>query len=214
MKAVVDNDILFKGACYGILSDLLAAHNDGVGAIGILGAARFVIPKKIKRAKLLGSIESAEKNLMTFLAQCKILEPTIDEQMLAAEFELAGQKLGVNLDIGESQLCAIVARRIIPLLLTGDKRAIIAIEELLSNGADLDSLCGRIKCLEQIWLSALEQTDFEKMRVAVCAEPEIDKTATICFACSSQQVSADDVVEGLHSYIKYLRLKAIRVLAG
>jgi hypothetical protein len=213
MNAVVDNDILFKGVCYGILGDLLAAHNNGDGAIGILGAARFVIPKKIQRAKLQGSAESAEKQLMTFFSQFCILEPTTDEQVLAAEFELAGQKLGVALDVGESQLCAIVATRIIPLLLTGDKRAIIAIEKLLGNGAKLEALCGKIRCLEQVLVSALGRTEVARMRLAVCAEPEVDKVVTICFACSSQEVSRDEVMNGLHSYINDLRLKANRVLA-
>jgi hypothetical protein len=35
-----------------------------------------------------------------------------------------------------------------PLLLTGDKRAIEAIEQLLDTESRLTALCGRIRCLE------------------------------------------------------------------
>jgi hypothetical protein len=96
VEALVDNDVLFKGACYEILSELIGAVCPQ-GKVGILGAAQFVVPKCVKRAKLKGNIESALANFSAFVAQASILEPTKDEQAFAADLELAAQKAGVAL---------------------------------------------------------------------------------------------------------------------
>ncbi len=127
MNAVVDNDIIYKGVCYGILADILQTYNGASRAIGSLGTARFVVSKKIKKAKLNRNENSVLEQLQTFLSSSVELSPTADEQQLAAEFEFAAQQLGINLDTGESQLCAVTITRLIPKLLTGDKRAIAAI---------------------------------------------------------------------------------------
>jgi hypothetical protein len=46
-KAVVDNDILLKCACYRLLGEVLD-YFGGPGSIGILGAARFVVRSYIQ----------------------------------------------------------------------------------------------------------------------------------------------------------------------
>src|SRR5208283_2145536 len=153
MNAVVDNDIVYKGVCYGILTDILQTHNGTGGAIGALGTARFVVSKKIKKVKLKRNESLVLEQLQRFLSSSVELSPTEDEQQLAAEFEFAAQQFGVNLDTGESQLCAVTITRLIPKLLTGDKRAITAMERLLDVHPAFQALRGKVGCLEQAILN-------------------------------------------------------------
>jgi hypothetical protein len=196
MKALVDNDILFKGACYGLLDAFLAPVSVAGDSFGILGAARFVVSKKIiKRAPHKG-IVAAHEHLATFLGRAAVVEPTEDEQRMAAEFELAAQRAGLGFDAGESQLCSILICRSTPLLLTGDKRAIQAIEQLLDSESRLVALCGKIRCLEQLVLDTFSASpNPDTLRTAICAEVEVDKTLTICFSCHCEDGSGLDYAD-------------------
>ncbi len=214
MTAVIDNDILTKGSCYGLLDELLSPVATASNPFGVLGAARFVVSKKISKKTLRKGIEAAIRNLYDFLSRAVVLEPTQDEQTMAAEFELAAQRAGVGLDAGESQLCAILISRLVPLLLTGDKRAVQAIEQLLDSESRLSALCGKTKCLEQLVLDLLAaRIDSDMLRGAICEEIEIDKTLTICFSCKSHDGASRNHAEALQSYITDLRKRAPRVLA-
>ena len=64
--------------------------------------------------------------------------------------------------------------RSIPALLTGDKRAIVAVEELLETYGWLTSVCGRVKCLEQLVYSLMSQIGLDTTRVSICSEPAAD----------------------------------------
>lgn len=212
MKALVDNDVLFKGACYGLLHDLIRAVCPQGGEIGVLGSARYVVPKKIERTRLRQSPSNALRVLTGFLNQANLLEPLAAEQKMAADLELLAQRSGVSLDTGESQLCSVLICRLLPLLMTGDKRAIVAIEGLLDADARLRFIGGKVLCLEQAFLSAVSRNGINAVRSAVCAEPVVDKALTICFSCHNESVAPEDHVEGLQSYIEHLRLAAPRVL--
>jgi hypothetical protein len=216
MKAMVDNDIVFKGACYGLLDEFLSPVCTVGDPFGVLGSARFVVSKKISKANPKKGITVALRHLGDFLQRATVVEPTEDEQIMAAEFELAAQRAGLGFDVGESQLCAILIQRLTPLLLTGDKRAIHAIEELLDSEGRLTSLCGKIRCLEQLVLDVLTTagTNPDTLRGMICAEIEIDKTLTICFSCHRQDWPGQDYTEGLQSYIADLRQRAMRVLSN
>jgi hypothetical protein len=52
LEALVDNDILMKGACYGLLDELLTQTVSSTDLLGILGATRFVVAKKIRKRGL------------------------------------------------------------------------------------------------------------------------------------------------------------------
>jgi len=213
MKAAIDNDILFKGACYGLLSELIATACSATEVVGTLGSARFVVAKKIEKNKLLRNRKAALTILFEFLNRSEALEPTQNEQNMAADLELSAQRLGINLDSGESQLCAMLVFRVLPLLLTGDKRAITAMEKLIDADNRLIALCGKVRCLEQLVYDALTKGDHVAFRTAVCAAPEVDKALAICFSCTSQSVVLASIVEGLQSYVKALRMEATRVLS-
>jgi len=214
MNIVVDNDVLYKGICYGVLQEVVQACAGTTARVGVLGAARFVVSKKIRKVTLSRSPDLVAQELSGFLSGAVQLEPTDAEQDFAADLESAAQQLGVNLDTGESQLCAITIQRVVATLLTGDKRAVAAIERLLDIEVRLQALCGKVRCLEQAFLSVLDRTSLEGLRPAICAEPSVDRTLTICFGCHSATTQRETVLEGLSSYIRALRAAAIRVLAS
>lgn len=211
MKALVDNDILLKGACYGLLTELAAAI-PGEDTIGVLGASKFVITHHLRHYKLNSAAGTAEARLLTFLSSNEVVEPTPEEQELAASLESSAQKLSVGLDVGESQFVAILISRLLPWVATGDKRAIVALERLFDADARLAPIVGKFICLEQL-VKRLVTGDLGALRGAICSEPTVDKTLTICFRCTSSGTAPDAIIEGLESYIGALRADATRVLA-
>lgn len=213
MKVAIDNDILFKGACYGLLNEFIATSCSDTETFGTLGSAKFVVAKKIEKNKLLRNPGAALATLTQFLNRSEALEPSEHERNMAADLELAAQRLGVNLDSGESQLCAMIVLRILPLLLTGDKRAITAMEKLIDADSRLAALSGKIRCLEQLVYDALMKVDHAALRTAICLEPEADKALAICFSCKSESVVLASILEGLQSYVRALRTEAGRVLS-
>ena len=86
-------------------------------------------------------------------------------------------------------------------------------EQLLDAHPALQAMSGKVGCLEQVILDLVAKGQLPLPRTAICSEPTVDKTLTICFACSSPDVQPETVLEGLNSYINALRADASRVLA-
>jgi hypothetical protein len=212
MRALADNDVLTKGSCYGLLR-LLIGTVPGDGKVGILGTAKFVVPKTIKGAALRGDKKAAHSLFSEFAAENEIVEPSADEQEMAAIFEATAQDMALNLDVGESQLLALAISRCVPWLLTGDKRAIAAIEGILDSDKRLSGIAGKVKCLEQLVAALLSTGEADRVRRAICYERLVDKALSICFSCASEDADLETSLEGLTSYISDLRKSSSRVLA-
>ncbi|HEX8459211.1 MAG TPA: hypothetical protein VF656_18100 [Pyrinomonadaceae bacterium] len=214
MEALVDNDILIKGACYSLLDELLSQTVSSANLLGILGASRFVVVKKIRKRVLRRDKEAVIKSLDAFIQHITIVEPTPDEQRMAADFELAAQRTGVALDIGESQLCAVLICRAVRQLYTGDKRAIESLQKLLEVNTRLLSLSNRVKCLEQLVLQSITEDSVSLFQAAICSEPETDRALTVCFSCTSKNISLEEINYALNSYISDLRKSSPQILAN
>lgn len=204
----VDNDVLIKTAAYQLIEDTLRAES-----IGVLGAARYVVTGRIDRMELAGDRAAARKAALEFIARATVLEPADEELRVAADIEATAQRRGLSLDAGESQLVAIIMQREIRLFATGDKRAVRAFESLMDELDALAGLQGRLRCLEQIILRCADAGDPEALARAICAEPQVDKTLSICFRCFSPAPHGPAFDrDGLASYINTLRNEAPRVL--
>jgi hypothetical protein len=212
VTVLVDNDVLVKGSCYDLLPALFGISTEDHEA-AILGATRFVVPKLLRRVAGIIHRERAEETFRRFAERVESVEPTPEEQALAAELETVAQKLAVNLDTGESQLSAILVSRAIPYLVTGDKRAIRALERLIEIVPALGEMTARVRCLEQCVRHLVTQGDLSAVRDAICAEPAVDKTLSICCSCTGSATSPDVLLACLDAYINELRSEATRVLA-
>ena len=212
MNAVVDNDIILKAACYGLLDEFLGPSCESIDLAGVLGAAAFVTRQRAKKMAMKGNTEAVLARLNSFFSSAVTLEPTDQEGILAAEIEYVAQRCSVNLDSGESQLCAVVITRGIPLLLTGDKRAICALEVLLDADQRLLKLSNKVRCLEQLISIALSKGQGAHLKAAICAEPSVDKALSICFSCTTGGGDEQSFAQGIESYITTLRSNAGRLL--
>jgi hypothetical protein len=127
---LLDNDVVLKTCCYGLAPQALRCLQDRGSTVAALGIAQFVLPKKAARSPNISDKARATAALKDAFAILSFEEPDETELALAAELEDLAQAQGVELDTGESQLVAMLVRRSATMLLTGDKRAIVAVEAL------------------------------------------------------------------------------------
>ena len=208
LNKLADNDVLLKCAAYRLLGQLDGA---GPGAVGVLGAARYVVTSAIANHDRLKDRESAQAAWLSFLNEARELEPLPDEVELATRLEQVANEFGLALDVGESQLCAMAVQRPGTVVLTGDKRSIRAAERLRTVVNVLTSLDGRVACLEQLLDATCAELGFGAVRTRVCAEPEADMALSVCFSCWSAEVDGSDGA-GLKSYIANVRTAAPNLL--
>lgn len=212
-EALIDTDVLYKTVTYGLISHLIHIRPYGVERYSMLGAAQFMLSKRLTKKPPSRGVDLALSEFRAAVAQCiSVLEPTDAEISMAAELEYVARQLDVALDSGESLLSAILLHRDCNYIFTGDKRAIVAVGTLLSNNPEL-GLSGKIVCLEQLFMQML-QHDAEFVRSAVCSAPSVDKALSNCFSCHAQTSHIESWVEGLTSYIESLNQQAPLVLAN
>jgi len=213
MKAIVDNDVIYKGLKGDLLVTITDSIPGGPDVVGVLGAAPYVLDGLLRKCDS-SSREALNNKLVQFLQASDLLEPTAEELRLAAELERSAQDSGLPLDVGESQICAVAIIRAVPFVATGDKRAIKALEKLFDYHVELSYLANRVFCLEQLVLRALSPESVGPLRTAICSAEKLDITLSICFACYSDQVTIEPIGGCLDSYIADLRKNAPRVLAA
>jgi hypothetical protein len=208
---LIDNDVLIKCACYSIL-DQIRGPSGQPDDVAVLGAARYVVGGYLERRGTIQDREAARRRFRDYLSTVIILEPTTNEVKLASAIEEAAILLDLDLDSGESQLCAIAVFRGSSLVLTGDKRAIASGETLKKSIGELASLAGRLVCLEQAMMGVVKRAGIDTVRVLVCAEAAIDKGLSICFECHGLAEGRPLELTGLLSYIRDARRQAPTLL--
>ncbi len=199
-RVLVDNDVALKISCYDLVDEMVDATTVAEVAPAMLGVGRFVIRSRLAKARNIADAAKAIDAFERLLAAIRAIEPDEAELSLAADLEAEASRHDLDLDGGESQLLAVLARRGCDLLLTGDKRAISAIAATAAAIA-----ASRIACLEQLICQLVGMVGTQAVRPGVCAEPRVDRAITACFACSRAAPPGDDeVVAGLTSYVRHL----------
>lgn len=202
---VIDNDVLLKSVSYGFFGELLAALPDGPHSPGLLGTARFVLPKRLQRRPP-KRYEQARKDLSAILATLEAVEPSETEAELAATLEYEAQLQAVAVDAGECQLIAIMISRGYHWLLTGDKRALAGLAVMvLPSELSSKNLAARFMCFEQAILHLVAAHGGAWVRRSICEEPDVDTAMRICFSCTSPEVTDASWKEGLDSQVRNLR---------
>lgn len=213
-SVLMDNDVVLKTCCYGVVDEVLDCLIGRTRTVHVLGAIQYVLSNAIAKKKNILDKKTAAERLAKILGMVEHLEPDEDELLLAVEFETAAQSRDLELDAGESQLLAVLIRRSATLLLTGDKRAIKAIEPVVDASGHIQFTEQRVACLEQVVLALVNRHGAELVHQRVCMEAAVDKTLSICFACTSGRCNPESILEGLSSYINSLRCDAPRTLVA
>lgn len=207
---LLDNDIILKVAAFKLTDDVLSLLTIESEKPAILGVGRFVVARKAETSKRFNDSLALAASIEAFLDQLNVVEPNDDELELAADLEATGIQEGVDLDVGEAQLLAVLLNRSSPAIATGDKRAVIAISRL-----GIARAYGKFVCLEQLFTILLQRRVTHELRAKVCAEPGADRAISLCFACASISttlVAPDSIAAGLQSYIANLRAQSGSVL--
>ncbi len=212
-RSAIDNDILLKLSYFGLLDTLSALLAENGGG-GVLGAARYVVPSYIYKNSDVGDPSGVVQTFEAFLVTVEEFEPTDAEVELAAELEKEAARHLVELDPGESQLCAILVSRTLDVLLTGDKRAIAALATLGTTNATVAAINSRLACLEQLMIRVTEDLGADVVRLAVCGAKFADRAMAICFSCSSPEVETASIPEALNSYVGSVRQQSAGLLAA
>lgn len=210
--ALVDNDVLIKTTAYGLLATMINSPPFDVRHFSMLGAAKFMILKRLRKRPPARGYQVVLEEFQSSISTVFEIEPTDDEIRLAADLEFSAKELDLELDSGESILCAVLLSRKSNYIFTGDKRAIRAVSGLIAQGND--ALAEKIVCLEQISMWLIEHANSAEVRSAICSEPAVDTGLAACFCCYSPSVQVESWREGLMSYIEDLKRRAPGVLAS
>lgn len=201
-------------AAYGLLLDWLQKNPLGIDRFQVLVAAKFMVQKKLQKKPPSRGAATAVEEFANAFEQIAAIEPSEEELRLAAQFEFAAQQADVELDAGESLLCAAMLCRGVDYIFTGDKRAIAALQELLVGDAVPSDLKKRFVCLEQIFAWLVQNLQADQVRSAVCGESQVDRALVNCFSCGSAAANVESWMEGLGSYIGNLQTQAPDMLTA
>lgn len=148
----LDVDVVLKMCTYLFSDELVKTITlEGVPP-AILGVASFTLRSRVKRSRSICNRASVQTCLDQILSGLQLVEPLDEEIALAAELEELALEFDLEFDTGESQLFAMLMKRNSPLLLTGDKRAIKAVAQIVPF-----QVRERVACLEQLILQMVSK---------------------------------------------------------
>lgn len=198
--AALDTDVLLKISAYrlaGELISLLEPH----GRPGTLGLTHLIAGRQLARKRGVRDHAGAAAELAALLARLERLEPDEDEIALAAELADRAQALSLPLDAGEAQLAAITALRELPMMVTGDKRALEALAGMLTGEVDRSALLGRLVCFEQVVVAIAAVIGEEAVRDRICTEPDTDGAMRLACSCGRTGWEPAQLHEACGSYV-------------
>lgn len=175
VRLLVDNDIVIKLAqmdCYDDALKSIDCPADGVGSLGFMlrymgktsGLARLRLTRDEAAADRLGAI----------LPKIVEIEPTQDQQQLAAKIMKQALLSDLDLDPGEVGLMAVGVDLEAADLATGDKRALRSLPVMATFEVRLTKLRARLLCFEQLIGRLCRRFGMKRVRKAVTTFPAAD----------------------------------------
>jgi len=199
-RLVVDVDALVKLAHWGLLGELEGATGIPPERQATLESIRF---RAARRDPKLFRDPTVADHLAGALSQFGAAWRP-DAEVVARLQGIAG------LDAGEIMLIAMLCSDPQAMLVTGDKRALRA---LAASGLEdiVERVAGRIACLEQVVLSALDRLGVGTLATSIEPHRDLD-TAVRCAVPPPPYAVEPEVHKGLLSYIEDLRKHAPSLL--
>lgn len=220
----LDNDIILKLATCDLFEDTLNTLDVEPKQVKILDSFRYKISKPIKRKRGKKSRDQVDKyNLEKALKLtenlAKLSEETFNNSSI---INLYNQLLNYNqesdaknntIDQGEAILISYVSylnqQGGSHYLLTGDKRCLKALNN--SGFTDvIESLEGKVWCLEQLILKNIEEIGFENVKNKIVPFNNCDQALKVAF--SNKLVTEENSKDALQNYLKELRQETGKLL--
>ena len=197
MTLFIDNDALLKLASYDLFDTALGIFGIRPADAHVLATAKYVLlPAKdrLRRCKT----EQCASRLESFLSRAIKLGA---DDAVTATLDALVERPGV--DAGEAIMLAAAASKPDSFVITGDKRALEALQ--VGQGLDdvREALAGRVLSLELLF-SFMIVSDFAQVQARVRGKPGVDKALTNAFGVSTP-ASLESVSDALDSYVAHLR---------
>lgn len=194
---LLDSDAARKLCQYQLLDELVELLGCQLCEVAVLPQLKFQLrlANESKALAKLGTINS--------VALARRLVATAREVEISAAS--ANPLLELNrpdIDIGEAILFAALSEESDSSLISGDKRAFIALSKVDGAGV-VDSLWARILCLEEALYLLACNGDFQVVSQKVRSRPDVDNSISNSFGRSSPS-SQKNVIEALLSYMSDL----------
>lgn len=192
---LTDNDIVLKLAAFNLLDETCNMLSVSPTDVRVLYTAQYVFQYQKNFSKLSEKYtEAGVRRATEFVKNATPIydTPDMDERMILSSNE--------RIQPGEALLIAATKGIDYPLLLTGDKRCVVA----LANGQDThhihQRLCNCVCCLEQIIKGLIAQNGYNIVRDRVLPAAKCD-SAVLCSFGSTGDYDEAEVIANLDTYI-------------
>ncbi|WP_151703821.1 hypothetical protein [Nitrincola alkalilacustris] len=196
---LLDSDVAKKICQYQLLDELTGALKCGLDDLLVLPQLKFQLKLKDDKKALekLGSPESVEQARL-------LVENALEVEIIA---ESANPILELNrpdIDTGEAILFAALYESSDDSLLSGDKRAFVALSKI-EGMALVDSLWARMISMEEAMFIILKSSDFDLVSSKVRARKDVDMSLSIAFGRTSKN-ELNEVFDALFSFMNSLHV--------
>ncbi len=190
-----DNDIILKLADYDLLPEACSVLGVDSTEIAVLDSAKYIF------ANLKKKLDSGDPIKYTASGLNRAVEFAKAAIQITRQVDIDWSEECDNIDIGEAQLATLAAETgSESLLLSGDKRFLVALAGAEKGEHIADGLRGRVICLEELIKALINEIGFDRVRLAVASAPDCDKGLHLCFG-SRFDLPQDQVLDGLASML-------------
>ncbi|KAA0988638.1 hypothetical protein FQ192_16495 [Pseudomonas sp. ANT_J12] len=194
---LLDSDAARKLCQYQLIHELVRALNCALSDIAVLPQLTFQLRLNNQQAALkkLGSEESVAL-AVELMRHASIVDVKVEQSNHALNFERP------DIDSGEAVLFAALYQNAQDTMLSGDKRAFLALSKFDDEVA-ANSIWVRLICLEEAIMLILQSECFAQVSAKVRARCDVDKAMSIAFG-RTQAAEQSSALQALSSYVRDL----------
>ena len=195
---LLDSDAAKSLCQYLLLDELALALECPLSDFAILPQLRFQLRLNKPDAALtkLGSQDAV-------VTAQRLVEAATEVQVVTDSANTILELNRPDIDSGEAILFAAVSQDEDDALITGDKRALIALSEI-SEVPIVDSLWEKIITLEEAIYLIVQRSGFDLVSQRIRARPDVNVALSVIFGRANPN-KIGEVLEGLNSYMNHLQ---------
>ncbi|VVO77320.1 hypothetical protein PS898_01623 [Pseudomonas fluorescens] len=195
---LLDSDAAKSLCQYLLLDELAFALGCPLSDFAVLPQLRFQLRlnKPDAALKKLGSQDAV-------VTAQRLVEAAAEVQVVTDSANTILELNRPDIDSGEAILFAAVSQDEDDSLITGDKRALIALSEI-SAIPIVDSLWEKIITLEEAVYLIVQRSGFDLVSQRVRARPDVNVALSVIFGRANPN-KIEEVLEGLNSYMNHLQ---------